>query len=146
MSVLTKGLAMDFTRQNHTQMAITSIWPAAAIESAATETNLETRRDLRKPTIYSDAILAMLDAPPEVVNGLLDTDEDFLRRVKGYTDKDFEKYNVVDGAKPRRIMPQEFPTLEVKEQADEGRRVDSNAIRQENSKSVDVKMATKAKL
>lgn len=29
MSVLTKGLAMDFERQGHDQMAITSIWPAA---------------------------------------------------------------------------------------------------------------------
>lgn len=29
MSVLTKGLAMDFERQGLTEMAITSIWPAA---------------------------------------------------------------------------------------------------------------------
>lgn len=29
MSVLTKGLAMDFVRQGRTEMAITSIWPAA---------------------------------------------------------------------------------------------------------------------
>jgi len=28
MSVLTKGLAMDFQRQGHSEMAITSIWPA----------------------------------------------------------------------------------------------------------------------
>lgn len=29
MSVLTKGLAMDFEREGRTEMAITSIWPAA---------------------------------------------------------------------------------------------------------------------
>jgi hypothetical protein len=29
MSVLTKGLAMDFVRQGRKDMAITSIWPAA---------------------------------------------------------------------------------------------------------------------
>lgn len=29
MSVLTKGLAMDFVRQGRTGMAITSIWPAS---------------------------------------------------------------------------------------------------------------------
>ena len=29
MSVLTKGLAMDFERQGLTDMAITSLWPAA---------------------------------------------------------------------------------------------------------------------
>jgi hypothetical protein len=28
MSVLTKGLAMDFEREGRTSMAITSIWPA----------------------------------------------------------------------------------------------------------------------
>lgn len=29
MSVLTKGLAMDFEREGRSDMAITSIWPAA---------------------------------------------------------------------------------------------------------------------
>jgi hypothetical protein len=51
--VLTKGLAMDFVRQERTEMAITSIWPAAAIESAATEgavkSDQELQKDLRKP-------------------------------------------------------------------------------------------------
>lgn len=36
MSVLTKGLAMDFEREGKEGMAVTSIWPATAIESAAT--------------------------------------------------------------------------------------------------------------
>jgi NAD(P)-dependent dehydrogenase (short-subunit alcohol dehydrogenase family) len=53
MSVLTKGLAMDFVRQGRTEMAITSIWPAVSIESAATEgavrSDQEVERDLRKP-------------------------------------------------------------------------------------------------
>ena len=57
MSVLTKGLAVDFVRQGRDEMAITSIWPATvredrllhvhylmliskqAVESAATEMN-----------------------------------------------------------------------------------------------------------
>ncbi|KAK5056109.1 hypothetical protein LTR84_012662 [Exophiala bonariae] len=131
MSVLTKGLAMDFVRQGRKDMAITSIWPAASIESAATQnavqTDQELRKDLRKPTIFSDAILAMLNSPAEEVNGLLDLDEDFLRK-KGVTD--FSKYSVVPGAQPRRIMPAEFPTLEVAEQDDEGRRVDSVKLRE----------------
>ncbi|CAI6337053.1 unnamed protein product [Periconia digitata] len=127
MSVLTKGLAMDWEREGKTNMAITSIWPATAIQSAATE-NLarEQASDLRKPTIFSDAILAMLAAPVHEVNGCLELDEDFLRK-KGSTD--FEKYNVVPGSSPRRIMPMEFPDLTVKEQADEGNRMDSTALR-----------------
>ncbi|KAL4726149.1 hypothetical protein ACLX1H_006826 [Fusarium chlamydosporum] len=73
MSVLTKGLAMDFEREGKNGMAITSIWPAVAIESAATEQftrkNPEEANDLRKPSVFSDAILAILKAPASVVNG-----------------------------------------------------------------------------
>ncbi|KAF2691987.1 short chain dehydrogenase [Lentithecium fluviatile CBS 122367] len=127
MSVLTKGLAMDWEREGKNDMAITSIWPATAIQSAATkDLDRENAGDLRKPTIYSDAILAMLHAPASEVNGCLELDEDFLRK-KGIVD--FEKYNIVPGAIPRRIMPAEFPDLTVKEQADEGRRMDSAKAR-----------------
>jgi len=131
MSVLVKGLAMDWEREGKKDMAVTGIWPASSIESAATRQILNTDpdsvRDLRKPTIYSDAILAMLRAPVSEVNGLLDLDEDFLRRVEGVTD--FSKYSVVEGAVPRRIMPAKFPDLTVAEQADEGRRTDSTKLR-----------------
>lgn len=130
MSVLTKGLAMDFVRQGRKEMAITSIWPAVSIESAATERTTaadpSTKKDLRKPTIFSDAILAMLRAPAESVNGLLAVDEDFLRDRCGVTD--FSKYSVVPGSTPRRIMPAKFPVLEVAEQDDEGQRIDSTKL------------------
>ncbi|KAH0565819.1 hypothetical protein GP486_000788 [Trichoglossum hirsutum] len=131
MSVLTKGLAMDFEREGRSEMAITSIWPAVAIESAATgqftEKDPANARDLRKPTIYSDAILAMLRAPAAIVNGLIELDEDFLRKYAGVTD--FSKYSVVPGYNPRRIMPVEFPDLRVIEQHDEGMRADNRALK-----------------
>ena len=73
----------------------------------------------------------MINAPASEVNGLLDTDEDFLRK-QGVTD--FSKYNVVPGGVPRRIMPIEFPSLEVAEQDDEGRRVDSVLLRETREK------------
>ncbi|KAI3333344.1 hypothetical protein F4824DRAFT_472154 [Ustulina deusta] len=127
MSVLTKGLAMDLQRQGLTDMAITSIWPASAIESGATrkmtEKNPKEAEDLRKATIFSDAILAMLRAPASSVNGRLELDEDYLRSDAGITD--FSKYSVVPGASPRRIMPAQFPDLAVKEQDDEGKRMNS---------------------
>ncbi|RDL39356.1 putative Hydroxysteroid dehydrogenase-like protein 2 [Venustampulla echinocandica] len=131
MSVLTKGIAMDWEREGKKDMAMTSIWPASSIESAATGqmTNIDPDavKDLRKPSIFSDAILAMIRAPVADVNGLLDTDEDFLRNHEGVSD--FSKYSVVPGATTRRIMPQEFPDLTVAEQADEGRRTDSAKMR-----------------
>ena len=83
--------------------------------------------DLRKPTIFSDAILAMLRAPTSIVNGQLELDEDFLRRHAGVGD--FSKYSVVPGSSPRRIMPAELPNLAVKEQNDEGMRHDSSRDR-----------------
>ncbi|PNP38600.1 hypothetical protein TGAMA5MH_09471 [Trichoderma gamsii] len=127
MSVLTKGLAIDFEREGLKDMAITSIWPAVAIESAATEQftkkNPGEEKDLRKPTIFSDAILAILRSPAAKVNGELVLDEDFLREHAGVTD--FSKYSVIPGSSPRRIMPAKLPDLTVAEQADEGKRVDS---------------------
>lgn len=69
----------------------------------------------------------MLRAPAATVNGLLDTDEDFLREKCGVTD--FSKYSIVPGSTPRRIMPAKFPVLEVAEQDDEGQRMDSAKVR-----------------
>ncbi len=69
----------------------------------------------------------MLRAPTAVVNGLLDLDEDFLRRHCGVSD--FSKYSLIEGSDPRRVMPKHFPNLSVQEQDDEGKRVDSTELR-----------------
>lgn len=127
MSVLTKGLGMDFEREGWGGMAVTSLWPATAIESAATVGIVGgAKSELRKATVFSDAVLAVIGAPVGKVNGLLDLDEDFLRREGGVSD--FGKYSVVEGSRPRRIMPRVFPVLEVEEQDDEGVRVDSRVL------------------
>ena len=76
-------------------------------------------------TIFSDAILAMLKAPAGEVNGLIDTDEDFLHK-NGVTD--FSQYSVVPGSIPRRIMPAEFPVLEVADQDNDGQIMDSTKL------------------
>jgi NAD(P)-dependent dehydrogenase (short-subunit alcohol dehydrogenase family) len=127
MSVLTKGLAMDFQREGKGKMVISSLWPATAIQSAATQ-NLaqEDAQDLRTANIFSDAVLAILRSEVEEVNGELLLDEDFLRS-KGVVD--FGKYSLMEGSSPRRIMPRAFPDLRVEEQDDEGRRVDSIELR-----------------
>lgn len=41
MSVLTKGLAMDFVRQGRKEMAITSIWPATVSHTASVNASLD---------------------------------------------------------------------------------------------------------
>ncbi|KAI4719126.1 short chain dehydrogenase [Aureobasidium sp. EXF-10727] len=131
MSVLVKGLSMDWIREGKTDMSVTGIWPAVAIESAATQdavaADMDKRSDLRKATIFSDAILGMLESTTAEVNGLLTTDEDFLREVKGMTE--FGEYSLVPGSIPRRIMPKEFPDLTVEGQDDEGVRTDSTVLR-----------------
>ncbi|EPS41979.1 hypothetical protein H072_4037 [Dactylellina haptotyla CBS 200.50] len=124
MSVLTKGLAMDWKREGKKEMAITSLWPAVAIQSAATP-DPKMLAELRKPTIFSDAILEIIGSPAEEVSGRLELDEDFLR-TKGVTD--FSKYNVVPGANPRRMLPAVLPILTVPEEDDEGNRIDSSKL------------------
>ena len=97
-----------------------------AIESAATESHRADKSDLRKPTIFSDAILAILESPPEDVTGQCFLDEEFLRDHAKV--KDFERYSCVPGTSPRRIMPASFPDLRVAEQDDEGKRMDSTRL------------------
>ncbi|PHH58405.1 hypothetical protein CDD82_3079 [Ophiocordyceps australis] len=130
MSVLTKGLAMDLERDARSDMAVTSLWPASAIQSAATQqfttSSPSELAHLRKPSIFSHAIIAILAAPAPSVNGQLLLDEDFLRQHLGISDLSF--YSLVPGSEPRRIMPKVLPDLRVAEQDDEGRRVDSTAI------------------
>ncbi|EAQ89115.1 hypothetical protein CHGG_05734 [Chaetomium globosum CBS 148.51] len=138
MSVLVKGLAMDLEREgvvggeggDEGGVGIGGLWPAVAVESAATEQftrkDPSYTKDLRKATIFSDAVLAMIKAPASVMNGQLELDEDFLRKQAGVTD--FSKYAVVPGTSPRRIVPAELPDLTVKEQEDEGMRTDSSKL------------------
>ncbi|KAI1505589.1 short chain dehydrogenase family protein [Biscogniauxia marginata] len=129
MSVLTKGLAMDFQRQGlDGDMAVTSLWPAVAISSGATRSlSAAESRDLRKPTIFSDAVLAVLRSPARSVNGRLELDEDYLRSDWGAAD--FSSYALAPGAQPRRIMPAVLPDLTVAEQDDEGTARDSSKER-----------------
>ncbi|KAK8027539.1 hypothetical protein PG991_004595 [Apiospora marii] len=131
MSVLTKGLAMDFERQGLKNMSITSLWPAVVCVPYSTQklqrTDPSTARDLRKPTIFSDAVLAVLHAPVAAVNGLLALDEDFLRSDSGGRVTDFSRFALVPGSAPRRIMPKRLPDLTVEEQDDEGTRINSAA-------------------
>ncbi|KAI7359324.1 short chain dehydrogenase [Hortaea werneckii] len=108
MSALTMGLSVDFEREERTGMAITSLWTGAGINSAATQGAQTDRKELRKPTIFSDAVRAILKAPPS---------------------DDLGKYSLVPGATPRRMMPAQFPDLRVQEEDDEGNRMDSTAIR-----------------
>lgn len=74
MNLLTNRLTVDFEKQG---MAIASVWSTLSI--------------------FSDTILAMLKAPTEVVDDLLDLDDDFFRAHGGVTD--FAKDSVVGGAK-----------------------------------------------
>lgn len=124
---------MDFSRMGEEgkEMAITGLWPASAIESAATAHFSSPDEDLRHPSIFSDAILSILKAPVGDVNGVLTLDEDYLRDHDGVGD--FSKYALVPGTTPRRIMPAKFPDLRVKEQDDEGTRMDS-AKKEKNGK------------
>ena len=132
MTTLMIGLYHDFKRQKAAtgfDGACCSIWPAAAIVSAATEfTRPGSKVELRKPEIFADAILAILqERDTTKVSGKAWLDEDWLRELKGI--EDFDGYAVTPGTKVRRIMPQKLPSLEVEEEDDEGERMNSVELR-----------------
>jgi hypothetical protein len=60
----------------------------------------------------------MLEVRAEGVNGIVDSEEDFLRECGG---TDVSRYSLVPGSTRRRIMPANSPKLEVAEQDDECR-------------------------
>jgi hypothetical protein len=139
MTTLTMGLHHDFKRQNAKsgfKGVVCSIWPATGIVSAATEfTRPGSSVDLRKPSIFADAILAILELPQTEwgrVSGKTWLDEDYLGELKGI--RDFSGYAVKQGVQVRRIMPRRLPILEVEEEDDEGDRMDSTQLRKQRAK------------
>jgi len=137
MTTLMMGLYHDFKRRNRSHGfngCVCAIWPATGIISAATEfVRPGDHANLRKPDIYADAILAILQEPdPWRVCGKAWLDEDYLRELKGVVD--FDGYAVIPGSKVRRIMPKKLPVLEVEEEDDEGDRLDSTQLRKEKAK------------
>ncbi|KAJ3206837.1 hypothetical protein HDU67_007905 [Dinochytrium kinnereticum] len=115
MSVLTMGLAMELEGSD---IAVTSIWPATGIQAAVTDVQNTDPSLLRKPEIFADASLLILEAEAKKVNGKTFLDEDYLREYHGITD--FTKYRLNPEAEPPRMMPKEFPSLLVAEQDDRG--------------------------
>jgi NAD(P)-dependent dehydrogenase (short-subunit alcohol dehydrogenase family) len=137
MTTLMIGLYHDFRRQNAAtgfEGGVCSIWPAASIMSAATEVTMPgSAVEMRKPEIFADAILAILqERDVSRVNGKAWLDEDYLRELKGVTD--FDGYAVRPGTKVRRIMPLKLPDLRVEEEDDEGQRMNSVQLRKGKAK------------
>jgi hypothetical protein len=136
MTTLMIGMYHDFKRRNAAtgfNGTVCSIWPAAAIVSAATEfTSPGSKVELRKPDIFADAILAILQSDGQKVNGKAWLDEDFLRELKGITN--FDGYAFTQGVKVRRIMPAQLPVLEVEEEDDEGDRRNSITLMKDKAK------------
>jgi NAD(P)-dependent dehydrogenase (short-subunit alcohol dehydrogenase family) len=134
MTTLMMGLYHDFKRRPAFVGGVCSIWPATGIVSAATEfTRPGSSIELRKPEIFADAILAILECS-EIAkwNGKAWLDEDYLRELTGVTE--FGGYAVSPGREVRRIMPRKLPVLEVEEEDDEGDRMNSLQLRKERSK------------
>ncbi|KAJ3254657.1 hypothetical protein HDU77_003978 [Chytriomyces hyalinus] len=114
MTVLTHGLAMEL-KDN---VAITSLWPATALQSAVTEVKSVPTGFLRDAKIFGDAIVGICNEPAAKVNGLALLDEDYLREFRGVTD--FSQYRLDPNVEPPRMMPMKFPSLLVEEQDDRG--------------------------
>ncbi|KAI8607589.1 hypothetical protein BC830DRAFT_1158408 [Chytriomyces sp. MP71] len=141
MTVLTHGLAMELDTSKD-DIAITSIWPATAIQSAVTEVQNLPSDLLRDPKIFGDAIVGICNEPASKINGLAVLDEDYLREFRGMTD--FSVYRVNPAVEPPRMMPKKFPCLLVDEQDERGfLNVSSIGKEKVNEKEMGTKQAAK---
>lgn len=89
MSVLVMGLANELT---DTGVTVTALWPATGVQSAVTDYIATDPKLLRKPEIFADACLAILQSDAGAVNGKCLIDEDCLRQLKGQSN--FSAYQV----------------------------------------------------
>lgn len=98
MSMITRGLGEEV---HHHNIAVHSLWPACAVESAATIKFALGSHDVwRKPEILADATLALVDKDPSLRTGGEWIDEDVLRE-EGI--EDFSAYSCVPGKDPIRL-------------------------------------------
>jgi len=105
MTLLTKGLANEL---KNTGVNIVSLWPATTIESHVTAVKNVPLTEMRKATIFADAVLAIMNDPnPETISGSALLDEDYLR-TRGVVD--FSVYRC-SNVEPPRSLPFVFPSL-----------------------------------
>ena len=82
---------------------------------------------MRKATVFADAVAGIGDEPAYRLNGAALIDEDYLREHKGLTDVDFVKYRADPDGEPPRLLPAQFPSLQVVEQDAPGLQMSSVA-------------------
>jgi len=113
MTILAMGLGEELKAEN-SGISINALWPATAIESHVTELmKLGDPTVWRKPAIFADACLGIVQENPNVLNGEALIDEDFLRS-KGI--ENFTEYRCSPNDEPPRMMPKKFPSLKVEEE------------------------------
>jgi len=111
MTVLVMGLAEEL---KNTNITVSAIWPASAVESFVTTKQNVPASFLRKATIFSDAVLMIgQEKDIENIHGKALVDEDYLRS-KGITD--FTQYRCNPNEEPPRMLPKKFPSLKVEEE------------------------------
>jgi citronellol/citronellal dehydrogenase len=104
MTMLAMGLAGELRDRN---VAANALWPATAIETAAT-INFEVGGPAlwRKPDIVADALVELVATPPADLTGRALVDEDFLRE-RGVTD--FARYRADPAHEPPRYDLRDLP-------------------------------------
>jgi citronellol/citronellal dehydrogenase len=103
MTMLAQGLAKELAAR---PFSVNCLWPATAIESAATVNfKLGDRSMWRKPEIMADAAVALCATPPGGITGRALLDEDVLRE-RGVAD--FSGYRCDPNREPPRLTWREF--------------------------------------
>ena len=101
MTIIAQGVAAEHRGKN---IAANSLWPATMVESqAAINFGLGTPKNWRKPSVLTDAALAILSHEPSELSGHALLDEEILAKV-GVTD--LEPYRCEPGGELIRIAGQ----------------------------------------
>lgn len=106
MTMIAQGIAEEYRDHN---VAANALWPATAIETAATEVfGLGDKSIWRTADILADATVALLNKEPTACTGQALIDEDFLRE-NGVSD--FTRYRADPNTEPPRLSFKHIPPL-----------------------------------
>lgn len=105
MTLVALGVAAEYQGKG---IAGNALWPATMVESYATiNFGMGDKSMWRKPSILSDAVMEIIQTPPNELTGRALIDEDFLRE-RGWKDEDFIKYRCDPNVEPPHLLKGEW--------------------------------------
>jgi hypothetical protein len=71
---------------------------------------------MHKATVFANVVARIGDEPVDQLTGVALIDEDYLHEHEGLTNTNFVKYQANPNVEPPRLLPMQFPSLQVAKQ------------------------------